>query len=202
MAENSVIGASTVVSGHVRGEGSLEILGRVEGDIAVTGDVVVGASGRVRGNISAAQLTVAGQVQGQLHGTEAVLLERGAKVVGDIASPRVGIAPGALVRGHVQTDGEIAVAAAPAAAQRRPTVARVAPQALPASLLKAPIKAEPRKLEPVRPPVAIAAPAPEMAAVEPQAEPRIVKAEPRRPPPPVVPVLGKGAKAKKKKGRE
>lgn len=202
MAENSVIGASTVVSGHVRGAGSLEILGRVEGDIAVTGDVVVGASGRVRGNISAAQLTVAGQVQGQLHGSEAVLLERGAKVVGDIASPRIGIAPGALVRGHVQTDGEIALAAAPspAGAQRRPTVARTVPQ--PAPILKAPIKAEPRKIEPPRPPVAISASAPEAAPREASDEPPVVKIEPRRPPPPVVPVLAKGAKAKKKKDRE
>ena len=31
---------------------------------------------------------------------------RNARVVGDISSPRVGIAPGALARGHVQTDGE------------------------------------------------------------------------------------------------
>ena len=40
MAETSVIGASTVVSGHIRGEGSLEILGRVEGDVSITGNVV------------------------------------------------------------------------------------------------------------------------------------------------------------------
>jgi len=199
MAENSVIGASTVVNGHVRGEGSLEILGRVEGDVTVTGDLVVGPSGRVRGNISAAQLTVAGQVQGELRGTEAVLVERGARVVGDIASPRIGIAPGALVRGHVQTDGEIALASAASTAQRRPTPARGAPQ--PAPILKAPIKAEPRKIEPPRPPIAVSSPA-ESSSLAAEAEPRVVKAEPRRPPPPVVPVLGKGAKAKKKKGRE
>jgi len=199
MAENSVIGASTVVNGHVRGEGSLEILGRVEGDVAVTGNVVVGASGRVRGNVSAAQLTVAGQVQGELRGSEAVLVERGARVVGDIASPRIGIAPGALVRGHVQTDGDGALAAAPAPGQRRPTVARSATQPVP--ILKAPIKAEPRKLEPPRPPIAISAPV-ATAPAELESEPRALKVEPRRPPPPVVPVLGKGAKAKKKKGRE
>jgi cytoskeletal protein CcmA (bactofilin family) len=212
MAENSVIGSATVVSGHVRGEGSLEILGRVEGDVTITGDVVVGPSGRVRGNVSAAELTVAGQVQGDLRGSEVVLVERGARVIGDIASPRIGIAPGALVRGHVQTDGEPALgnvtsntttAKRPAIAARvvAPPPARMVPaQPVPASLLKAPHKAEPRKLEPARAPV----PSP-LASVVAEAESapvRPVKAEPRRPPPPVVPVISKGTKAKKKKSRD
>src|SRR3954471_5922755 len=112
MAETSVIGAGTVVSGHVRGQGSLEILGLVEGDVSVTGNVVIGPAGRVRGNVSGAELTISGQVQGDLRGTLAVLLEPGARVAGDISSPRVGIAPGALARGHVQTDGEPAPVAA------------------------------------------------------------------------------------------
>jgi cytoskeletal protein CcmA (bactofilin family) len=216
MAENSVIGAETVVSGHVRGSGSLEILGRVEGDITLTGAVVVGASGRVRGNISAAQLTISGQVQGDLRGTELVLVERGARVAGDIASPRIGIAPGALVRGHVQTDGEPALAqsgatqsglgqstgarrlaAPPARAAAPPPAARIAPQPIPASMLKAPHKAEPRKLEPARPPATTS-----VAAEAESAPARPVKAEPRRPPPPVVPVISKGTKAKKKKSRD
>jgi cytoskeletal protein CcmA (bactofilin family) len=219
MAENSVIGAETVVSGHIRGSGSLEILGRVEGDVTLTGDVVVGVSGRVRGHISAAQLTVAGQVQGDLRGTEVVLVERGARVAGDIASPRIGIAPGALVRGHVQTDGEPALAQSAvtqsgvtqgglSAGARRPAApparvaaplpaARILPQPIPASMLKAPHKAEPRKLEPARPP------APTNVAAETESAPaRPVKVEPRRPPPPVVPVISKGTKAKKKKSRD
>ncbi|HTA92804.1 MAG TPA: polymer-forming cytoskeletal protein [Polyangiaceae bacterium] len=215
MAENSVIGADTVVSGHIRGQGSLEILGRVEGDVTLTGNVVVGATGRVRGNLSAAQLTVAGQVQGDLRGTEVVLVERGARVAGDIASPRIGIAPGALVRGHVQTDGEPAlapsvaarrpavqprvVAAQPAAARvaaPQPAAARVAAQPISPTLLKAPHKAEPRKPEPARPP------APPVAIETESASTRPVKVEPRRPPPPVVPVISKGTKAKKKKGRD
>jgi cytoskeletal protein CcmA (bactofilin family) len=215
MAENSVIGPATVVSGHVRGEGSLEILGRVEGDVTITGGVVVGPSGRVRGNISAAELTVAGQVQGDLRGSEVVLVERGARVVGDIASPRIGIAPGALVRGHVQTDGEPAVgnvtsntttAKRPAMAARvvAPLAARIvaAPPAAPvaASPLKAPHKAEPRKLEPARAPVP--SPAASVVAQAESAPVRPVKAEPRRPPPPVVPVISKGTKAKKKKSRD
>ncbi|HEX2671635.1 MAG TPA: polymer-forming cytoskeletal protein, partial [Polyangiaceae bacterium] len=60
MTEASVIGAGTVISGHVRGQGSLEILGRVEGDVSVTGNVVIGAEGRVRGTVNGAELRISG----------------------------------------------------------------------------------------------------------------------------------------------
>ena len=42
MAEASVIGRETVVRGNVRGSGGLEILGRVEGDVSIEGDVLLG----------------------------------------------------------------------------------------------------------------------------------------------------------------
>jgi cytoskeletal protein CcmA (bactofilin family) len=218
MAETSVIGEGTVVSGHIRGEGSLEILGRLEGDVSVAGNVVIGASGRVRGNVSCAQLTCAGQVQGDLRGTLAVLLEPGARVVGDISAPRVGIAPGALARGHVQTDGEPAVVAArPGVAAARAATPQAAPR--PAALLpRAPVspppKAEPRPAAPVvkAPPSPkpelrnelrkVDAPKPAPSGPSEFAPVRPLKPEPRRPPPPVVPVISKGTKAKKKKSHD
>src|SRR5690348_10332711 len=99
MAETSVISRGTVVRGNVRGSGALEIQGRVEGDVTVSGDVLLGEGSAVRGNVSGESLTIFGQVQGDLRGTEAVLVERGAKVAGDLSAPRIGIATGALVRG-------------------------------------------------------------------------------------------------------
>ena len=80
MSSDSVIGPGSVVRGNVRGEGSLEILGRVEGDVSVAGDVLVGQNSAVRGNISAGKISVLGAVQGDLHGSESVLVERGGKV--------------------------------------------------------------------------------------------------------------------------
>jgi hypothetical protein len=59
---------------------------------------------------------------------------------------------------------------------------------------------EPRKQEAPKP---IAAQAAVVAPPEPEFVPvRPLKVEPRRPPPPVVPVLGKGVKAKKKKSHD
>jgi hypothetical protein len=81
MSPGSVIGRGAVVRGNVRGEGSLEILGRVEGDVNVTGDVVLGESAVVSGNITGVELSIAGTVQGDLRGSQSVLLERGARKV-------------------------------------------------------------------------------------------------------------------------
>ncbi len=106
MAQSSVIGADTVVRGNVSGQGSLEILGRVEGDVSVSGDVIVGEAAAVLGSIDGSKISVSGAVQGDLRGREAVLVERGGKVVGDLNAPRIGIADGGLVRGHVRTEGE------------------------------------------------------------------------------------------------
>jgi len=186
----SVIGSDTVVRGNVRGSGPLEILGRVEGDVTVEGDVLLGDGAAVRGNVSGAQLTVSGAVQGDLHGSEAVLVQNGARVVGEIVAPRIGIADGGLVRGNVRTEGEPQLA--PVA--RRPAFgARPFGSSFGAARAVAPA---PRVTEhrPIEPRAVEARPS------EPKSRPEgdpAAKSSPE-PPPPVVPALPKGAKGKKK----
>lgn len=184
----SVIGPGTVVRGNVRGSGSLEILGRVEGDVSVSGELVVGEEGAVRGNVSGSHVTCSGAVQGDVHGSEAVLLERGARVVGDLMAPRIGVAAGALVKGLVRTDGE------PALAAKRPAGTAARPIAFPVRATP-PAKSEPRhepRLETHE----------EILDSEPPPPAPRERAAREAPPPPVVPALAKGAKAKKKKREE
>src|SRR5580692_11196141 len=104
MAANvTVIGRTTRVRGRLTGSGDLEVQGFVEGEIAVGGDVTIDPQGMVGASVRGRKLVVRGAVKGDLVGDEAVLLEEGARVVGDIRAPRVAIAQGALVRGYVQT---------------------------------------------------------------------------------------------------
>jgi cytoskeletal protein CcmA (bactofilin family) len=173
MAEGSVVGPSTVIRGNVRGEGSLEIYGRVEGDVEVTGDVTVGEQASVRGDVSGARVTIGGTVQGDLSGSEAVVLERTAQITGDITAPRLGIEEGAIVRGGIRMD---VPGAAPARAteQRRP----------------APRPVEARRPEP-----------PPRINEAPRGAPVPVSAPQRKQPPaPVVPAF-RGLQARKKKVR-
>jgi cytoskeletal protein CcmA (bactofilin family) len=190
-AHPSVIGRTTRVRGRITGEVDLEVQGFVDGEIAVGGDVTIDAQGMVGGGVRARRLVVRGAVKGDLHGEEAIALEDGARVVGDVRAPRVAIAPGALVRGFVET-GE--ANGAPAKASRAQPAAR--PAAAPAR---------------VAPPAAKVHAAPAPAASKPAEKTAqaahasggnnaAAQAGPRRPPPPVVPALkkAKGQIAKKK----
>src|SRR5579864_5141336 len=122
MAANvSVIGRTTRVHGRVTGAVDLEVQGFVEGEIVVGGDVTVDAHGMVGAGVRGRRLVVRGAVKGDLVGEEAVSLEDGARVVGDVRAPRVAIGPGALVRGYVETgDANGAPARAGRAAQAAP----------------------------------------------------------------------------------
>jgi cytoskeletal protein CcmA (bactofilin family) len=241
MSDGSVIGPGTVVRGNVRGEGSLSIFGRVEGDVTISGEVVLGEAAAVRGNITAAQITVGGRVLGDLNGSDAVLIESGARVVGDILAPRIGITNGALVRGNVRTEGEAALPAQPAQRKaaagfgnvhrlpQRPTgrapeiratdaregVARSSEMRGEARPFERARPVEARRNEPrveQRPPQQPE----ESRELEDETEEEAAESSPaaiatrgdsaaesegngrERPPPPVVPVLPKGAQAKKK----
>lgn len=189
----AVIGHSARVKGRVHGTDDLWIEGRVEGEVRVDGDLTIEASALVAANVSAAVVTVRGAVKGDVVGREAVRLEEGARVVGDLRAPRIAIAPGALVRGHVQTGD---AGAAPKTGGRPAAVAASRP-AVSSAARSAPVAA-------ARPAPRVAPPPPKVAAKTAAKSP-----EPKRPavsiaggvkaPPPVVPALKKGAKGALKK---
>lgn len=191
MAPSSSIGPGTVVRGSVRGDGDLEILGRVEGSVAVGGDLVVGETALVKSDVSGRHVVVRGAIAGNVSAEESLVLEAGARVVGDLGAPRIGIRPGALVRGNVSTQGDgaprrAAAAAAPPRPAKAPARAAVAKPAPPPRPAARPAPAPVAKPAPAPAPAAAKAPAPAAKA---------------GPPPPVLPSLKKGAKgALKKKG--
>lgn len=195
MSDVTVIGRGTRIRGRVTSSGqgaSLEIQGHVEGEVSVDGDVTIDTQGLVGANVSARRLVVRGAVKGDLTGEEAVVLEEGARVVGDIRAPRVAIAPGALVRGYVQTGG---ASGAPRARTASASAARPAakPVAAAAKVAPAPAKVAPKTTTTI-------AQTPSRPETHARAAPiaisggRPVAAGRQGPPPPVVPALKKGAK--------
>jgi cytoskeletal protein CcmA (bactofilin family) len=189
----TVIGRTTRIRGRVTGAVDLEVQGYVEGEIAVDGDVTVDAHGLVGASVRGRNLLVRGAVKGDLVGDESVLLEAGARVVGDVRAPRVAIAPGALVRGYVQTGDIDGPAARTPRAQ--PAVRPVAQPARAAQPVVRPMPAPSAvAVQPARPQPAVVTP---KAVAKPQAQP---EPSARRPPAPVVPALrsAKGQIVKKK----
>lgn len=168
MSDVTVIGRDTFIRGNVRGEGDLEIHGRVEGEIEIAGAVTVAAGALVKADIAAREIVVGGSLAGNLTADEALRLEEGARVVGDLRAPTIGISEGALFRGNVETNvSEEAVAVERERSATRPERS-VAPAARPAA---APVA--------MARPVERPAPAPARPAVS--EKPAPARVEPSRP---------------------
>ncbi|MBL9026364.1 MAG: polymer-forming cytoskeletal protein [Myxococcales bacterium] len=193
MAASTRIGRGTVIRGSVRGDGDVEIDGRVEGVLAVDGDLSITHSARIKAqeDVTGARVTVAGAVAGSIRGSSAIVLEDGARVVGDLSAPSIGIRPGGLLRGHVSTGDS-----APPRAVARP---RVADRREPAA---APRETSSRASAKAAPPTKVAPPPPPPARVPATTRAQDVAPKPRSrgaAPAPVMPALKKGQKGQLKK---
>jgi cytoskeletal protein CcmA (bactofilin family) len=196
MAYASVIGSSAVIRGNVRGDSSLEILGRVEGDVGVTGDLSLGREAVVLGAISGARILIGGSVQGDVTGTEAVLIAETGRVVGDLSAPRIGMSEGAQVRGSVRTDGNAGAPASPRGSAQRERAAEPRPAAAPVE--RSAVERPAPRPQPVHQ-AAAQRPANSAAGVQMAASPK--PAFKKQPPPPVITAPRPGVRARKKLAR-
>lgn len=81
---DSLIGENIKIIGKIEGQGNLRIDGFVEGDIDYDGNIVVGESGKVYGNIKASDISLAGTIHGNVDSkTKLVILSTGT-LIGDI----------------------------------------------------------------------------------------------------------------------
>ena len=180
----SVISESTSIRGKVHGEGDLEVRGRIEGDVDVTGELVVDGGAMIRANIRGGRVIIRGAIVGDVSATDAIVLEESARVVGNLTAERIAIALGAQIRGELTMDVGMGDEGA-----RRPATAAASRQT--------PVAARPAaRREPLPPARSV--------VVTRKAPPVVAKAEPaaivaKAPPAPVVPSIKKGAKASPKK---
>lgn len=114
----SILGQTAVVLGNVRGQGDLEIRGRVQGNITVAGRITVGHDGLVLGGIEADQITVQGRVHGDLNAKDAIFVFVSGEVEGNLSAPRVAIEAGARVFGTLRTTPAGEASRAPEAKQQ------------------------------------------------------------------------------------
>ena len=124
---STVIGESITVTGNVSGDEDLTIRGRLEGSVSIAKTLVIETGGVVKAEIHARNCVISGVVVGNVSASESVEITREARMVGDIAAPRVIIADGAAFRGRVDM-GDVDVEAAGPARVERPAMRPVVPQ--------------------------------------------------------------------------
>ena len=96
------IGTALVVQGKVISSQDLTIDGKVEGTIEL-GDhgLTIGSGAEIKADLVAQTITISGAVTGNVTATSVVDLRSTGSVDGDITTPRLVMADGAVIKGKV-----------------------------------------------------------------------------------------------------
>lgn len=103
----NTIAKGTTIKGCVTATGDFRLDGRLEGDITLTGKLVVGESGYIKGNIICQNANIIGVVEGNVSVKELLSLNSTARVKGDILINRLSIEPGATFSGSCRMLDEV-----------------------------------------------------------------------------------------------
>jgi cytoskeletal protein CcmA (bactofilin family) len=107
-SDPAVLGAGVRIRGRISGEGDLSILGSVEGDVVVRGDLNVGEGARLESEVLEAHaVTIAGEVNGDVTASGPVRLGATARVRGDLKGTEISIEEGAQFAGRIEADFEL-----------------------------------------------------------------------------------------------
>lgn len=98
---STLIGKGCELAGDFNAKGSVRIDGKVDGNVTVTGSLLVGAGGCINGNVTAASVLIGGEVVGNIEAPEKAELTATAKVLGDITTKVIVIDENAVFQGKV-----------------------------------------------------------------------------------------------------
>ena len=108
----TIIGSGTRIAGKLCVDGTIRIDGLLEGDIEADW-VVVGETGKIRGNTRTRGMVVGGEVEGNVDATEIVELKEKARIKGEIRAPKLAVSEGAVFDGRSRMAGEAESAGTP-----------------------------------------------------------------------------------------
>jgi cytoskeletal protein CcmA (bactofilin family) len=99
--EGAMLGARLSFRGEVTGDGDFHVAGKFEGEITVSGRVVVFEGAVVDANISGAAIVVGGTVRGNLSASTRVEILPSGVLTGSLKTGSFAAADGASVKGEV-----------------------------------------------------------------------------------------------------
>lgn len=104
---STLLGKDTECVGDFTAKGSVRLDGKINGDVTVTGALIIGASGSVSGNITAESVVIGGEVMGNVAAPEKAELTETAKVLGDISTKVIVIDEHAIFQGKIDMNQEV-----------------------------------------------------------------------------------------------
>ncbi len=95
----NLISNGTEITGDVKSNGDIRIDGSLTGNLSTKGKVVIGPTGKVKGEVMCRNSEVSGQVEGKLSVSQLLNLKASSRIFGDIATSKLAIEPGARFTG-------------------------------------------------------------------------------------------------------
>ncbi len=97
---NTIVGAGSAFQGNLRITGAMMIDGDIDGDIEISGNLIVGEKARIHGNITAKSAVISGIILGDILAPESIKLMPTSTVIGDIATHKLLLSDGVIFHGH------------------------------------------------------------------------------------------------------
>jgi cytoskeletal protein CcmA (bactofilin family) len=95
----NLISTGTEITGNITSTGDIRIDGNLNGNLNTRGKVVIGPSGRVKGEVVCKNLEVSGTIEGKVAIENLLNLKASSKINGEIMTSRLSIEPGAKFTG-------------------------------------------------------------------------------------------------------
>ena len=106
-AATSILGNGARVRGRVLGDGGLRVLGQIEGDIELNGDLALEESGSIQGDVAADAVILAGTLVGDVAARGSVVVRASGNVSGNLAGSEISLEEGAMFSGRIDAEFDL-----------------------------------------------------------------------------------------------
>ena len=96
----NLISNGTEITGDIKSQGDIRIDGVLIGNLSTTGKVVIGNTGKVKGEVVCKNSEVSGVIEGKINVNQLLTLKISSAINGDIITNKLSIEPGARFTGN------------------------------------------------------------------------------------------------------
>jgi cytoskeletal protein CcmA (bactofilin family) len=96
----NLISYGTEITGDIKSNGDIRIDGALTGNLSTKGKVVLGPTGKIKGEVLCRNSEVSGIIEGKIGVGQLLILKASSKILGDIVTSKLAIEPGAKFTGN------------------------------------------------------------------------------------------------------
>lgn len=96
----NLISNGTDITGDIASNGDIRIDGTVTGTLNIKGKVVIGPTGKIKGEVICKNSEISGVIEGRITVNQLLNLKSSCRIIGDISTSKLSIEPGAKFSGN------------------------------------------------------------------------------------------------------